>query len=58
MGGGAFDLLKTGWIGPESDKQHKICLVGFDEDFIDLVRRHDGTFRQGCLNCALSLITS
>jgi hypothetical protein len=38
MGGGAFNLLKTGCIGPESEKQPQICLVESDEDFIDLVR--------------------
>jgi hypothetical protein len=42
MGGGAFNLLKTGGTGPESEKQHKICLVGFDEDFIDLLYQVDG----------------
>jgi hypothetical protein len=39
MDGGAFNLLKTGCIGPESPKQHKICVVGFDEDFMDLLGR-------------------
>jgi hypothetical protein len=58
MGGGAFNLLKTGCIGPESEKQHKICLVGCAEEFTDLVSRRGGTFWQGCLDCALSLISS
>jgi hypothetical protein len=29
MGGGAFELLKAGDIGPESAKQLKISLAGF-----------------------------
>jgi hypothetical protein len=29
MGGGAFDLLKTGRSGPETTKQLKISLAGF-----------------------------
>jgi hypothetical protein len=58
MGGGGFNLLKTGCIGPESPKQHKICVVGFDEDFMDLLGRGGGIFLAGCLNCALSLTTS
>jgi hypothetical protein len=58
MGGGAFNLLKTGAIERQSAKQHKICLVGFDEDFIDLLYQVGGALAAGCLNCALSLITS
>jgi hypothetical protein len=49
MGGGAFNLLKTGWIGPESQKQHKICVVAFDEDFMDLLGRGEACFRQAAL---------
>jgi len=38
MGGGAFELLKTRDIGPESAKQLKICLAGFPKILAKLCR--------------------